>query len=69
MLIFFSLVICVCWIILGYIEEFEIIDDHRAGKIVVNLRGRINKVCTAQCLKLMVAQLPFAVKNLAGPVK
>merc|ERR1712170_97473 len=27
----------------GYIEEFEIIDDHRAGKIVVNLRGRINK--------------------------
>merc|ERR1711944_267890 len=27
----------------GYIEEFEIIDDHRAGKIVVNLRGRLNK--------------------------
>merc|ERR1712137_991835 len=27
----------------GYIGEFEIIDDHRAGKIVVNLNGRINK--------------------------
>merc|ERR1712193_291130 len=27
----------------GYIEEFEIIDDHRAGKIVVELRGRLNK--------------------------
>ena len=32
------------YFILGYIEEFEIIDDHRAGKIVVNLRGRLNKV-------------------------
>lgn len=29
---------------LGYIGEFEIIDDHRAGKIVVNLTGRLNKV-------------------------
>lgn len=27
----------------GYIEEFEIVDDHRAGKVVVNLTGRINK--------------------------
>ncbi|XP_004208537.1 small ribosomal subunit protein uS8 [Hydra vulgaris] len=27
----------------GYIGEFEIIDDHRAGKIIVNLNGRINK--------------------------
>lgn len=27
----------------GYIGDFEIIDDHRAGKIVVNLNGRINK--------------------------
>ena len=27
----------------GYIGEFEIIDDHRAGKIVVNLIGRLNK--------------------------
>eukprot|EP00588_Corethron_pennatum_P015080 CAMPEP_0194267646 /NCGR_PEP_ID=MMETSP0169-20130528/2117_1 /TAXON_ID=218684 /ORGANISM="Corethron pennatum, Strain L29A3" /LENGTH=117 /DNA_ID=CAMNT_0039008575 /DNA_START=212 /DNA_END=565 /DNA_ORIENTATION=- len=27
----------------GYIGEFEIVDDHRAGKIVVQLTGRINK--------------------------
>jgi len=27
----------------GYIGEFEIIDDHRSGKIVVELNGRINK--------------------------
>merc|ERR1739840_71782 len=27
----------------GYIGDFEIIDDHRAGKIVVQLIGRINK--------------------------
>ena len=29
--------------IAGYIGEFEIVDDHRAGKIVVNLTGRLNK--------------------------
>ncbi|XP_020598762.1 40S ribosomal protein S15a-like [Phalaenopsis equestris] len=27
----------------GYIGEFEYIDDHRAGKIVVELNGRLNK--------------------------
>merc|ERR1712178_324788 len=27
----------------GYIGEFEIIDDHRGGKIVIELLGRINK--------------------------
>lgn len=27
----------------GYINEFEEIDDHRSGKIVVQLNGRINK--------------------------
>ncbi|KAK2088725.1 40S ribosomal protein S15a [Saguinus oedipus] len=32
----------------GYIGEFEIIDDHRAGKIVVNLTGRLNK-CGVIC--------------------
>merc|ERR1712113_93442 len=26
-----------------YIGEFEVIDDHRSGKIVVELNGRINK--------------------------
>ena len=28
---------------LGYIGEFELIDDHRSGKIVVQLNGRLNK--------------------------
>ena len=28
---------------LGYIGEFEYVDDHRAGKIVVELNGRLNK--------------------------
>merc|ERR1711862_428283 len=27
----------------GYIGEFEVIDDHRSNKIVVELLGRINK--------------------------
>ncbi|ESZ99325.1 40S ribosomal protein S22 [Sclerotinia borealis F-4128] len=27
----------------GYIGEFEEVDDHRAGKIVVQLSGRLNK--------------------------
>lgn len=27
----------------GYIDEFEIVDDHRSGKIVVFLNGRLNK--------------------------
>ena len=26
----------------GYVGEFEIVDDHRSGKIVVELTGRIN---------------------------
>ena len=32
----------------GYIGEFEVIDDHRSGKIVINLLGRLNK-CVAIC--------------------
>ena len=27
----------------GYIGEFEVVDDHRSRKIVVELNGRINK--------------------------
>eukprot|EP00754_Rhynchopus_humris_P008500 Rhum_TRINITY_DN13760_c0_g1::Rhum_TRINITY_DN13760_c0_g1_i1::g.63134::m.63134/K02957/RP-S15Ae, RPS15A; small subunit ribosomal protein S15Ae len=27
----------------GYINEFEIVDDHRGGKIIVELNGRLNK--------------------------
>jgi small subunit ribosomal protein S15Ae len=38
----------------GYIGEFEIIDDHRAGKIVVNLNGRLNKVSLLLLLLLLL---------------
>lgn len=27
----------------GYIGEFELVDDHRGGKVVIELLGRINK--------------------------
>eukprot|EP00121_Abeoforma_whisleri_P006282 Awhi_evm1s5710 len=27
----------------GYIGEFEVVDDHRAGKIVIELNGHLNK--------------------------
>ena len=27
----------------AYIGEFEIVDDHRGSKIVINLKGRLNK--------------------------
>lgn len=37
-----SMLTSICFSI-GYIGEFEIVDDHRAGKIVVNLTGRLNK--------------------------
>ena len=30
-------------LVAGYIGEFEIVDDHRAQKIVVELNGRLNK--------------------------
>ncbi len=32
----------------GYIGEFEYIDDHRSGKVVVQLNGRLNKVGVIQ---------------------
>lgn len=35
----------------GYIGEFELIDDHRAGKIVVELNGRINKCGCLRCAR------------------
>lgn len=29
--------------IIGYIGEFEEVDDHRSGKVVIQLNGRLNK--------------------------
>jgi len=31
------------FVLSGYIGEFEVIDDHRSGKVVIELVGRINK--------------------------
>merc|ERR1712227_52545 len=51
----------------GYIGEFEVVDDHRAGKIVVDLIGRINKcgvisprfdVCYSEIEQWIVNLLP-----------
>lgn len=35
--------LCLWFSSLGYIGEFEYVDDHRSGKIVVELNGRLNK--------------------------
>ena len=42
--------LCIFLLVSGYIGEFEIVDDHRSGKIVVNLTGRLNKVSTVLSL-------------------
>ena len=34
----------------GYVGEFELIDDHRSGKIVVELNGRLNKCGVIRCV-------------------
>ena len=34
---------CYIFTISGYIGEFEIVDDHRSQKIVIELTGRLNK--------------------------
>ncbi|EDV19143.1 40S ribosomal protein S15a [Trichoplax sp. H2] len=49
----------------GYIGEFEIIDDHRGGKIVVNLNGRLNK-CGVVSPRFDIAQREYEkwVNNL-----
>ncbi|XP_072692019.1 small ribosomal subunit protein uS8 isoform X1 [Canis lupus baileyi] len=49
----------------GYIGEFEIIDDHRAGKIVVNLTGRLNKDTVASVSFMKDGCTPYC-GNLMG---
>nr|QWE91136.1 ribosomal protein S15A [Salpingoeca surira]QWE91137.1 ribosomal protein S15A [Salpingoeca huasca] len=44
----------------GYIDEFEIVDDHRAGKIVVQLNGRLNKC------GVISPRFDIKLKNLEG---
>lgn len=49
----------------GYIGDFEIVDDHRSGKIIVNLNGRLNK-CGAICPRFDVTADGFEkwIKNI-----
>lgn len=42
----------------GYIDEFEIIDDHRNGKIVIHLNGRLNKC------GVISPRFPVGMKNM-----
>eukprot|EP01101_Sappina_pedata_P013453 TRINITY_DN9720_c1_g1_i1.p1 TRINITY_DN9720_c1_g1~~TRINITY_DN9720_c1_g1_i1.p1 ORF type:complete len:131 (-),score=69.34 TRINITY_DN9720_c1_g1_i1:135-527(-) len=49
----------------GYIGEFEVIDDHRAGKIVVELNGRINKCgCISPRYDVSLPEIEKWVNNL-----
>ena len=41
--LFISITLHFLFSIPGYIGEFEVVDDHRSGKIIVELIGRINK--------------------------
>jgi small subunit ribosomal protein S15Ae len=43
MLLLHHSMIVVAYFASGYIGEFEVVDDHRSGKIVVELNGRLNK--------------------------
>ena len=48
----------------AYIGEFEILDDHRGSKIVINLRGRLKAICSAKAMGLEV--LPMGVVRGGG---
>jgi len=41
--VFVAPLVILHFIFAGYIGEFEIIDDHRSQKIVIELTGRLNK--------------------------
>merc|ERR1712220_4905 len=42
----------------GYVGEFELIDDHRSGKIVVELNGRLNKCgCISPRFDIQVTEI------------
>merc|ERR1711976_1091480 len=49
----------------GYISEFELVDDHRSGKIVVELNGRLNKCgVISPRFNIKLANIEKAVNNL-----
>ncbi|KAF8473451.1 40S ribosomal protein-like protein S22 [Kalaharituber pfeilii] len=49
----------------GYIGEFEEVDDHRSGKIVIQLNGRINKTgCISPRYNVRLAEMEKWVVKL-----
>eukprot|EP01013_Petalomonas_cantuscygni_P024601 TRINITY_DN4625_c0_g2_i1.p3 TRINITY_DN4625_c0_g2~~TRINITY_DN4625_c0_g2_i1.p3 ORF type:complete len:147 (+),score=34.96 TRINITY_DN4625_c0_g2_i1:50-442(+) len=49
----------------GYIADFEFVDDHRGGKIVVNLNGRLNKTgVISPRYNIPVAEMETWVNNI-----
>merc|ERR1719217_18097 len=49
----------------GFISDFEFIDDHRAGKIVVNLIGRLNKCgCISPRYNVKVSEMESWIGRL-----
>ena len=38
----------------GYIGDFEVVDDRRGGKIVVELNGRLNKCGVIRCVRACI---------------
>ena len=56
-----------CHAITGYIGEFEIIDDHRAQKIVVELNGRLNKCGVISPLVLIYLRVDKALERSTIP--
>ncbi|KXN64667.1 ribosomal protein S8 [Conidiobolus coronatus NRRL 28638] len=49
----------------GYIDEFEYVDDHRSGKLVVQLNGRLNKAgVISPRFNVALSELEKWVKNL-----
>ncbi|CAO1620433.1 unnamed protein product [Jaminaea pallidilutea] len=49
----------------GYIGEFEVIDDHRSGKVVVQLLGRVNKAgCISPRYNVPIGKIESLVSSL-----
>lgn len=51
--------------VVGYIGEITVIDDHRSGKVVINLIGRLNKCgCISPRFDIKVNEIEMWSRNL-----
>ena len=54
-----------CRNVVGYIGEITVIDDHRSGKVVVNLIGRLNKCgCISPRFDIKLNEIEMWSNNL-----